>query len=131
MSNKKINKEEETEKEYQEVSLFKNPITTLRYLVLILSEQLVRFLKFLLGNKIILLIAIAYFLLNFGQGPHKEVGTFKLFSFLVHKRDKQNGLLLFVLDSIRSSFKHRIRNWSSHLRFVLRASHCKGNFSSE
>jgi hypothetical protein len=77
MSNKKINKVEETEKEYQEVSLFKNPITTLRYLVLIVSEQLVRFLKFLISNKIILLIAIAYFLLNFGQGPHKEVRTFK------------------------------------------------------
>jgi hypothetical protein len=69
----KNTKQQETEEEYQEISLFKNPISTFRYLILILTEQLIRFVKFLISNKIILLFAISYFLLNFGEGPHKEV----------------------------------------------------------
>jgi hypothetical protein len=69
----KNTKQQETEEEYQEISLFKNPISTFRYLILILTEQLIRFVKFLISNKIILLLAISYFLLNFGEGPHKEV----------------------------------------------------------
>jgi hypothetical protein len=69
----KNTKQQETEEQYQEISLFKNPITTFKYIILILSEQFIKFIKFLISNKIILLLAISYFLLNFGEGPHKEV----------------------------------------------------------
>lgn len=72
MSNKNT-KQQEIEEEYQEISLFKNPISTVRYLILIISEQFIRFIKFLISNKMILLLAFTYFLLNFGEGPHREV----------------------------------------------------------
>ena len=80
MSNKNT-KKEETEDEYQEISLFKNPFLTLKYLILIITEQLIRFVKFLYCNKIILLLIIGYFVLNFGEGPHKEV---RFINSLIH-----------------------------------------------
>ena len=58
---------------YEEISLFKNPINTVQYLIMILSEQFFRFLKFLITNRIILMLAITYGILNFIQGPFKEV----------------------------------------------------------
>jgi hypothetical protein len=68
MSDKKIEKTE-----YQEISLFKNPIETLTYLVKILSEQIFKFIHFLLTNRIVLLLTITYAVLNFFPGPTKEV----------------------------------------------------------
>ena len=67
---KTIIKEEE---EYEEISLLKNPITTLSTLLVILYEQLIKFGKFLLTNKIILILGVLYLGLNFVDGPHKQV----------------------------------------------------------
>lgn len=63
----------EYENEYKEITLLKNPIITLTYLVKFLSEQFVKFINFLFSHKITLLFAIAYLFLNFFPGPIKEV----------------------------------------------------------
>jgi hypothetical protein len=71
MSEKNIKNNEK--KEYQEITLFKNPLETLTYLIKILSEQFLKFIHFLITNRIILLLAISYGVLNFFPGPSKEV----------------------------------------------------------
>jgi hypothetical protein len=59
--------------EYKEISLFRNPLETLRTILIILTEQLMRFIKFLAGHKFLIVLGVVYLGLNFVEGPHKEV----------------------------------------------------------
>jgi hypothetical protein len=68
--------------DYEEVSLFKNPITVLSTLIVIIYEQLVTFLGFLKSHKFLLLIGLAYIGLNFIEGPHSEVYLIIILSIL-------------------------------------------------
>lgn len=68
----KVSKESNLE-EYKEISLFRNPIETLFTLFTILYEQFIRFIRFLTGHKFLIVMALVYFILNFLEGPHKEV----------------------------------------------------------
>jgi hypothetical protein len=64
---------EASRREYEDISLFKNPLITLKTLMIILSEQLMRFINLLISNKIILLIIFVYLVSNFVEGPHTQV----------------------------------------------------------
>ena len=72
---KKI-KENKPKSEYEVISLFRNPIETIKYLIVILSEQLIRFLRFLVTHKIIMILGVSYLIMNFLGGPHREVSRF-------------------------------------------------------
>jgi hypothetical protein len=69
---KNSNKDKNNGKFY-EISLFKNPFETIYTLFVIISEQFVRLIRFLIGNKILIILSIGYTALNFMEGPHKEV----------------------------------------------------------
>jgi hypothetical protein len=71
-SDQQIKKTEE-QIEFKETSLISNPFTTIKYLFLILSEQFIKFIKFLISNKIFLLLGLTYLILNFFSGPHLAV----------------------------------------------------------
>ena len=66
-------KKTEENKGYKDISLLYNPLTTIKYLFLILSEQFIRFIKFLIINKIFLLLGLTYLIMNFFNGPHLAV----------------------------------------------------------
>jgi hypothetical protein len=59
--------------EYEEVSLFKNPITVLSTLFVLIFEQIVVFLEFLRRNKILIIGILTYIALNFIEGLHASV----------------------------------------------------------
>lgn len=61
------------ETEYMAVNLLSNPITTLSTLFTIIYEQFVRFVNFLIGHKLLILIIIGYLGLSFFEGRHTEV----------------------------------------------------------
>lgn len=66
-------KKTEANNEFKDISLISNPLTTIKFLFLILSEQLIRFIKFLISNKIFLLLGLTYLIMNFFDGPHLTV----------------------------------------------------------
>jgi hypothetical protein len=59
--------------EYQPISLFSNPVTTLSTLFVILYEQLLKFFDFLLSHKILIYVLFGYLGLTFFEGKHTEV----------------------------------------------------------
>ncbi len=62
------------EEEYKEISLFKNPIETTKYLVILIIEQLQRFMTFLKNHFIfVFIIAASIYFMNFVKGPHSDV----------------------------------------------------------
>ncbi len=75
MSKEKNNQGDLSSGEYKEISLFRNPIETLVTLFIILYEQFMRGIKFLMGHKFLIVMAIVYLILNFIEGPHKEVSV--------------------------------------------------------
>jgi hypothetical protein len=73
-SNKTIPKTDiNQEKEYKPISLLSNPIETLSTLIVILSEQLAKFIKFLFGHKSLIILLIGYIGLSVFEGKHTEV----------------------------------------------------------
>ena len=71
MSKEQLSKE--IVKEYKEITLLKNPILTITFLIKILSEQLVHFLNYLSSHKITLFFVFVYVFMIFVPGPFKEV----------------------------------------------------------
>jgi len=61
------------ENEYVSVNLLSNPIKTLSTLFTIIYEQFVRFVNFLIGHKLLILIIFGYLGLSFFEGGHTEV----------------------------------------------------------
>jgi hypothetical protein len=57
-------------KDYEEITIFKNPILTIQTLIVILYEQIYKFFLFMKKHKTILLCIIIYFTLNFIEGIH-------------------------------------------------------------
>lgn len=73
-TNKTNSKSEEIKEiEYQPINLLTSPISTISTLFIILSEQLGKFLKFLVRNKSLIILMIAYIGLSLIQGKHSEV----------------------------------------------------------
>jgi hypothetical protein len=69
-SNIEINKIKPT---FQEISLFKNPLLTIYTLFIIMNEQFVILIRFLIRHRILIIISILFIGLNFIKGPHSEV----------------------------------------------------------
>ncbi len=67
--------------EYKPVNLISNPITTLSTLFAILSEQLLRYIKFLIGHQLLILLLIAYLGLSIFEGRHSEVIYYRRFKY--------------------------------------------------
>lgn len=61
------------QEEYEDISLLRNPILTLKTLSIIITEQLIRFIKLIISHKLLMLIFFIYICLNFIEGPHLAV----------------------------------------------------------
>lgn len=59
--------------EYQEVTLFRNPIIVLSTTVVLIYEQIMKLIKFLFTHKPFLMIVFIIFFSSFIDGPHIEV----------------------------------------------------------
>ena len=66
--------EEKSTDDFQEITLFKNPLQTMFHLILIFKDKIESILQYLKKNYFIPVIIIIYFLLmQIENGPHREV----------------------------------------------------------
>jgi hypothetical protein len=68
--------------EYEEITLLRNPILTLKTLSVIIVEQGVNLVKFITSHKSFLLAFILYVALNFIEGLHAQVYYFNIVHFI-------------------------------------------------
>jgi hypothetical protein len=63
--------------EFQEITLFRNPIQTIYHLIAIIVGEIVNLISFLRRNFIIPILIFVYIVLFFiKEGPHREVSAF-------------------------------------------------------
>lgn len=67
------NPQENQKNEYEEVTLFKNPLIIITTSIKMLLEQLTKSIKFLLTHKIFLSLIIIITLSSLFDGPHRTV----------------------------------------------------------
>jgi hypothetical protein len=68
-----VREKDEKKEEYKEISLFTSPIQTLKTITVIVSEQLIRFIKYMFSHKLLMILFVVYIVLNLFDGPHKSV----------------------------------------------------------
>jgi hypothetical protein len=73
-------------REYKPVNLFRNPITTISTILVILYENLINFLIFLISHKLIMFVLIAYLVMNVVSGAYSDHITSlnKIFYFALY-----------------------------------------------
>lgn len=72
-----------SKEDYQEVTLFRNPITIISTILVLIYEQIMKLTNYLLTHRKVMIALILILLSSFFEGPHKQVNlNSTLFAYL-------------------------------------------------